>query len=734
MKQITKKLAALLLSLCFFAALASEVSVPPRAAAAEFDFYYSINNNYARIDSVRKTFAGVFRFPDYVESGGKKCYVTSVADNAFADCKQITEVIMCKYVTRIGVGAFSGCTKLAKITLSANLKTIGRDAFVNTALTSVTIPANVSSIDGNVFYNCKKLTAINVAAENGNYASEYGILFNKDMSKLLIFPIGKPNDTITVRDTVKTVCAYAFACAANLKTINLSSALLKLEDGAFYKCAALQKINKMPKTLAAIGAYAFCGCKKLTSFHIPAAVKNLDVSAFYDSGIAAFTVDAASTSFSAENGVIFNKDKSVIVFYPGAKADASYTIPASVRSFYTFTFLKADRLKEIRAAADNEHFYDLEGVLYQKGSDRLLLYPHAAARTQYRVYEGTKEIFTNAFAYAGNLETVILPASLAAFGESAFYGCKKLKSVGVPEGVTALSPYLFADCPALATVSLPQSLQSFEATAFSGDTLKTVYYTGTAAAYKALVGSAIPSSVKVIPSHVHNMSVREVKKATCGATGVSTQTCACSLAVSVITPKTGNHTFGQWTVVKEPSFTAGGVNERRCSVCQKVEQVSVPRLTALPDGEAFFVKDDENKLIYVYPNVTVNMLTAGIAGLSTVSGRDLVPCGGDALLATGMVAFIPIDPDADPDTVQLADPYLIVVQGDLDGDGVIGAADARLALRNSVELDALDDAQTAAAKVGGADIVSATEARLILRASVELEDPAEWLAALNKAA
>ena len=60
-------------------------------------------------------------------------------------------------------------------------------------------------------------------------------------------------------------------------------------------------------------------------------------------------------------------------------------------------------------------------------------------------------------------------------------------------------------------------------------------------------------------------------------------------------------------------------------------------------------------------------------------------------------------------------------KGDIDGDGAIKAADARLALRASVGLESLNSKQQKAADVDGDGAIKADDARFILRLSVGLE-------------
>lgn len=70
--------------------------------------------------------------------------------------------------------------------------------------------------------------------------------------------------------------------------------------------------------------------------------------------------------------------------------------------------------------------------------------------------------------------------------------------------------------------------------------------------------------------------------------------------------------------------------------------------------------------------------------------------------------------------------FEIAVLGDVDGDGAISVADARLALRQAVSLENLNGVYLFAGKVDGEN-VGVSEARKILRAAVGLDDASEWL-------
>ncbi|MBQ4508682.1 MAG: leucine-rich repeat protein [Paludibacteraceae bacterium] len=82
--------------------------------------------------------------------------VTSIEDNAFVDCIELTSVEIPNSVTSIGVSAFRGCKGLTSVTIPNSVTSIGFIAFQKcTSLTSVVIPNSVTSIDSWAFQYCK---------------------------------------------------------------------------------------------------------------------------------------------------------------------------------------------------------------------------------------------------------------------------------------------------------------------------------------------------------------------------------------------------------------------------------------------------------------------------------------------------------------------------------------------------------------------------------------------------
>ena len=106
--------------------------------------------------------------------------------------KNVNSIIIENGVTSIGNQAFRSFTNLAKVTIPSSVKSIGYLAFAYCpSLKSITIPSGVETIDARAFFYCPILSEINVDKSSSAYASENGVLFNKNKTELLTYPMGK---------------------------------------------------------------------------------------------------------------------------------------------------------------------------------------------------------------------------------------------------------------------------------------------------------------------------------------------------------------------------------------------------------------------------------------------------------------------------------------------------------------------------------------------------------------
>ncbi len=185
--------------------------------------------------------------------------VATIGNSAFRHCTGLMLLSIGSGVETIGESAFYGCTTIEFIELSDSVTTISDNAFSGcSSLDSIDIPASVATIGTNAFANCTRLSSINVDADNAAYSSDDGVLFNKNATILILFPMNSAITEYAVPETVTAIGDSAFDSAANLETVELGEAVASIGDCAFYSAANLTKavINS---TDAAFGLAVFDG-------------------------------------------------------------------------------------------------------------------------------------------------------------------------------------------------------------------------------------------------------------------------------------------------------------------------------------------------------------------------------------------------------------------------------------------------------------------------------------------
>lgn len=168
--------------------------------------------------------------------------VNSIGDGAFAECPAITMVLP-DTITSIGEMSFYGMAILKEITIPDSVKTIGMGAFAGClSLTDIVISDGVVSIGDLALYSCISLENINVSANNENYCSIDGVLFNKDATILIQYPAGRIQFEYTIPEPVETICEGAFEGQKDIRTLTIHKNL-KTVGNSNFRYTWLEKIN-----------------------------------------------------------------------------------------------------------------------------------------------------------------------------------------------------------------------------------------------------------------------------------------------------------------------------------------------------------------------------------------------------------------------------------------------------------------------------------------------------------
>ena len=191
-------------------------------------------------------------------------------------------------------------SKIKNIVIEDGVTSIGDYAFYRCeAVESIAIGSDVGSIGSYAFSYCFELKNITVNNNNSYYSNdEYGVLFNKYKTTLVLYPQGNPRESYTVPDSVitigrlafdncdylnkvvigkntKTISSGAFNYSTNLKEIVFSDSVTKIEEWAFDNCDGLESVV-IGSGVTYIGDHAFYDCESLISVVIPDSVTTID--------------------------------------------------------------------------------------------------------------------------------------------------------------------------------------------------------------------------------------------------------------------------------------------------------------------------------------------------------------------------------------------------------------------------------------------------------------------------
>lgn len=308
--------------------------------------------------------------------------VTHIGDMAFYVCSRLRSVAIPDSVTHIGNLAFSGCTNLTNITIPESVTHIGDSAFGGCdGLTSVTLPQSITSIGDGLFGYCFSLT------------------------------------NVTIPDSVTSIGDAAFSTCSKLTSITIPNSVTSIGKQAFIWCISLTSIT-IPNSVTNIGEQAFNKCRSLTGVTVPNSVIGIGDQAFKDcSSLTSITVESLNDFYSSVGGILFNKDQTTLIRYPGAKT-GSYTVPNGVTS-----------------------------------------------------------IGKGAFSGSNELTSITIPNTVTSIGDVAFYDCTKLTSITLPNSVTNIGGSAFAHCSGLTGAYFEGDAPSIDDPfGFGGGAKVTVYY------------------------------------------------------------------------------------------------------------------------------------------------------------------------------------------------------------------------------------------------------------------
>ncbi|MDE6060288.1 MAG: leucine-rich repeat domain-containing protein, partial [Clostridia bacterium] len=341
------------------------------------------------------------------------------------------ELVIPDGVTAIANGAFIGCTRIKEVTISGTVTSIGECAFYKTDIEKLTFNNDgfdSVTIGKYAFRDCGELKTIEFKKGNHVKVIGEGAFFGCDDLTELELPAN-----------LETVGAQAFRDCTSVEKVTISSTKDSLEFGTdvFYNCKRLSTLN-LPKNVTKLPG-VFGGCTSLTEV----------------------IVDEDNTHFMSDNGVLFDKEQKVILFYPSNKTNTEYVLPETVTTISDGVFSGNRNLESITigknvsliGAGAFKDCEELKEVIFVEGEG-------GAA---------TLEIGANAFdgCDSYSFTTLVLPARTTKVGAYAFANMEYLQNVTLNEGLEEISDYMFYDYSKLSSIEIPASVKRIGEGAFS---------------------------------------------------------------------------------------------------------------------------------------------------------------------------------------------------------------------------------------------------------------------------
>ncbi len=342
--------------------------------------------------------------------------VTTLRGFAFADCPNLTKVILGEKVNQIDSSAFSGCPSLLEFQVHENNDyfftdngvlyswetkgfgtTVTKTAtitFFPTGLSGkYTIPDGVSKISPKAFFGCDKLEEVIIP--DSVSAIEYNAFSDCTGLKEIIIP-----------DSVKTISPFAFSDCTSLEKITLPQRKISLSNYAFSGCTAIKEII-IPEGITGLADDVFYNCTQLTKVYLPDSLTTFNTKAFEGCPNVEYILEDDHPTFYFDGNFICRKGENSVV-----------------------------------------------GTL--KNLSGKVVIP-----------EGIEKIEAKAFMNSRNITEILFPETLTSLGEYSFYGCTLLKALNLPATLTEIPPYAFYGCKSIESISIPSKIKSIGPLAFS---------------------------------------------------------------------------------------------------------------------------------------------------------------------------------------------------------------------------------------------------------------------------
>lgn len=305
--------------------------------------------------------------------------------------------------------------------------------------------------------------------------------------------------TVIIEDGLTSVGNNAFTGLSSLNAIMIPDGVTSIGMWAFTGCSSLTSIT-FPSSVTSIEKWAFGGCSRLTEIMISNSIQRIGPGAFYNCNqLNEFVVAPDNPNYSSDNGILFDKNQTMLVAYPGGKP-GPYTIPNSITGIFDYAFYGCNRLMSIIipnnvsligtyafAACNGLTSFTIPNSVTWIGESILLACQNISSisidmatvptyfvnnsltnLSSITIGNNTTSIDKGAFYGLSRVTSITIGNNVQSIGQSAFEGCSGLTVVNIPENVISIGPSAFVGCSSLTSVTIGNGVKSIGQNAFVG--------------------------------------------------------------------------------------------------------------------------------------------------------------------------------------------------------------------------------------------------------------------------
>ncbi|MGM9900324.1 MAG: leucine-rich repeat protein [Bacilli bacterium] len=422
--------------------------------------------------------------------------ITEIGESAFAYCENLKSINIPDTVTKIGNKAFNNCTNLVfnninglkyidnwlidattaimrndelldstigicpyafyqnqnldKVIIPSKVKAIFEGTFEESSIKELVIGDQLESIDIYAFKNTINLESVDVSVNNNYFSSSNGVLYNKEQTKLILYPSSKENTEYSILPT--TIIIGKRSCMNNpyLKHLTFSNKIEVIEEYAFYNCSNLESVN-FNDQLKVISQNAFRLCGSLTDIIIPSSVEKIETNAFaFCNNVVRMELPLTINDNTITISYLFGEDlkslKSIEQLtilgtstlrnnvLKGLVNLKKLTLDGAITNIESSSFIDCSNITSL-SISDNTHYKIDNNILYTIDGKKLIWCMPYNENEIINILPTTLVIYANAFKDVTKVREIVLNKELKEIQTNAFNSLLELKKLVIDENV-----------------------------------------------------------------------------------------------------------------------------------------------------------------------------------------------------------------------------------------------------------------------------------------------------------